>query len=150
MCSCSLFFFSLLLIFTLVSASISHFLTAPIKFSCFSSNETRLLVFYLDLSLLSTSVQTLKFSRKINSALLLFFLSKSRVVMRFTTKTRWCLKREIAPRLTRRGGRTYGSTYGRFCQNQNFLDAWITKIFYHLVLRCARQLCYYYFQYFSN
>ena len=32
-------FVSLLLIFTLVAASISHFLTAAIKFSCFSSNE---------------------------------------------------------------------------------------------------------------
>ena len=32
-------FFSPPLIFTLVAASISHFLTAAIKFSCFSSNE---------------------------------------------------------------------------------------------------------------
>ena len=32
-------FFSLPLIFALVAASISHFLTAAIKLSCFSSNE---------------------------------------------------------------------------------------------------------------
>ena len=37
MWSCSLFFL-LPLISTLVAASISHFLTAAIKFSCFSSN----------------------------------------------------------------------------------------------------------------
>ena len=33
------FYFSLPLIFTLLAASISHFLTAAMKFSCFSSNE---------------------------------------------------------------------------------------------------------------
>ena len=32
--------------FSLVAASISHFLTAAMKFSCFSSNEIRLLCFY--------------------------------------------------------------------------------------------------------
>ena len=36
------FYFSLPLIFTLLAASISHFLTAAMKFSCFSSNEIRL------------------------------------------------------------------------------------------------------------
>ena len=49
--------FSLLLIFTLLAACISHFLTATMKFSCFSSNEIRLLCFKslaLALSLLST------------------------------------------------------------------------------------------------
>ena len=53
------FFFSLPLTFTLVGASISHFLTPAIKFSCFSSNEIWLLCFLsltLALSLLSTSV----------------------------------------------------------------------------------------------
>ena len=37
------FFFSLPLNFTLLAASISHFLTAAMKFSCFSSIEIRLL-----------------------------------------------------------------------------------------------------------
>ena len=32
--------------FSLVAASTSHFLTAAMKFSCFSSNEIRLLCFY--------------------------------------------------------------------------------------------------------
>ena len=36
-------FFSLPFIFTLVAANISHFLTAAIKFSCFSSNKIVLL-----------------------------------------------------------------------------------------------------------
>ena len=39
------FGFSLPLIFTLVAASISHFLTVGIKFSCFSSNEIGLSCF---------------------------------------------------------------------------------------------------------
>ena len=55
MWSCSLFF-SPPLFFTLVAASISHFLTAAIKFSCYSSNEIGLLCFLslsLSLSLLS-------------------------------------------------------------------------------------------------
>ena len=52
LCSCSrflFFFFSffylLSLIFTLLATSISHFLTPATKFSCFSSNEIRLLCF---------------------------------------------------------------------------------------------------------
>ena len=44
-------FFSLLLIFSLVqmATSISHFLTATIKFKCFSSSEFGLLYFFLSL-----------------------------------------------------------------------------------------------------
>ena len=52
-------FFSLPLIFTLVTASISHFRTAAIKFLCYSSNKICLLYFLplaLALSLLSTSM----------------------------------------------------------------------------------------------
>ena len=51
------FIFSLPLIFTLLAANISHFLTPAMKFSCFSSNEIRLLCFQslaLALPLLST------------------------------------------------------------------------------------------------
>ena len=49
----------------------------------------------------------------------------------FTAETRGCLKCKISSRLTWRGGRTYGRTpYGRFSQNQNFLDAWITRFSY--------------------
>ena len=44
-------FFSLPLIFTLVADSISHLLTAAIKFSCYSSNEIGLLCFFLSLAL---------------------------------------------------------------------------------------------------
>ena len=41
MCSSSLFFFSVPLIFTLFGGRLHFaFLTAAIKFSCFSSNET--------------------------------------------------------------------------------------------------------------
>ena len=50
--SCSLFFFFLLQkhIFTLLTASISHFLTAATKFSCYFSNEIRLLCFFVSRS----------------------------------------------------------------------------------------------------
>ena len=41
----SLLFFSLPIIFTLLAVSISHFLNAAMKFSCFSSKEIRLLCF---------------------------------------------------------------------------------------------------------
>ena len=79
MWSCSPF--SLPLNFTLLAASISYFLTAAIKFSCYSSNEIGLLCFLslaLALSLLSTPIKTLKLSRKKESALLLlFFISKN-------------------------------------------------------------------------
>ena len=51
------------LVFTLLAARISHFLTAAIKFSCFSFNEIRppsfiSLSLLLFLDLLSTSVKT--------------------------------------------------------------------------------------------
>ena len=57
------FWLSISLIFTLLAASISHFLTAAIKYLCFSFNEIRpplfislsLLLFH---DLLSTSVKT--------------------------------------------------------------------------------------------
>ena len=61
---------------------ISHFLTTAIKFSCFSSNKIDLFCFLslsLTLSLFSTSMKTLKLSRKKESSLLLLllFVSKS-------------------------------------------------------------------------
>ena len=63
-------------IFTLVAASISHFLTAAKKFSCFSANEIGpRCFFYFSLWLLlmlSTLMKTLKFSRKKDSASFFF------------------------------------------------------------------------------
>ena len=83
MYSCS-FFFSLALIFTLEAASICHFLSASIKFSCFPSNEIRhlcILSFALALSSvthLSVDIRILsKKKKKTYSDLLSFFLSKS-------------------------------------------------------------------------
>ena len=111
----------------------SHFLTAAIKLSRFSSNEIGLICFFF-LFFISrsssffvihfTSMLTLKFSRKKESALLLlyFFSLKVWVAMQFTAETRGCLKCKISPRLSWTGGRTYAS-YGRFSQNQNFLNA---------------------------
>ena len=89
-------FFWLPHIFTFVAPSISHFLTAAVKFWCFSSNEIglRCWVFLaLALSWLSTLMWTLKFSRTKDSAflLLLLFFSlclslKVPVAMWFTTE----------------------------------------------------------------
>ena len=50
-CSCSIFFLSLPLIFSLVAASISHFLTAATKFSCCSSNKKKVSCVSLALAL---------------------------------------------------------------------------------------------------
>ena len=130
MCSCSLFFRcrSFLLWWTLKSL---HFITAVIHVykivlfffqrnlsPCFSP-------FGLALFLLSTSMKALKLSRIKQSALLLLFLSlKVQEAMRFTVKTRRCLKCKISFPLTWRSERTFGRTpYERFSQNQNFLDA---------------------------
>ena len=69
-CSCSvLLFFKL--IFTLLASSISHFLTAAVKFSCFSSNEGLLLCFQ------SLAQALIKNNAKKELTLWLFFLSKS-------------------------------------------------------------------------
>ena len=103
-CMWSSSLFSLPLIFTLVAASISHFLTAAIKFSRYSSNEIGLLCFLslaLALSLLSTPIKTLKLSRKKESALLLlFFISKSPGGYVMYRRTREYLKCKIPTRLT--------------------------------------------------
>ena len=59
---------------------ISHFLTAAVKYSCFSSNKNDLFFFLslsLALSLFATSMKTLKLSGKKESALLLLFISES-------------------------------------------------------------------------
>ena len=126
MWSCSLFFAVARI--TLVASSISHFLTAAIKFSCYSSNEICLLCFFLffflslalALSLLSTPMKTLKLSRKKESASLLFFLSlKVRAAVRFTAETRGYFEMQnFTPAYMKRW--TY---VRRFSQKQNFLDA---------------------------
>ena len=62
-------------IFTFLAASIFHFLNTAITFSCFLPTKFVSSGFYLPLfglSLLSTSLKTLKFSRKKNLALLLW------------------------------------------------------------------------------
>ena len=54
---------------------------------------------------------------------------KVRVAMRFTAETHGYLKCKISPRLHERVDvRT--DAYGRFSQNQNFLDALMTKFSY--------------------
>ena len=81
LCSfCSLLFFALSLIFTLLAASISHFLTATMKFSCFFSQKNSSPLFFISpsssFSVIHVSVD-IKNSLEKDSTLLLCFLSKS-------------------------------------------------------------------------
>ena len=69
------FFFALPLIFTLLAASISHFLTATIKFSCFFQKNSSPL-FFISFSVIHVSVD-IKNNLEKDSTLLLCFLSKS-------------------------------------------------------------------------
>ena len=116
-----------------------HFHTVTIKCSRFSWSPL-FLSLALALFLLTTSMQTLKFIRKTDSALLLCFFFKSPGChANYCRNARvWCLKFKISPRPTRRGGRTYGP----FSQNQNFLDAYMTKFSYPWCSR-PRELCCY-------
>ena len=120
-CFCSLFYFSLSLIFTLVAASISHFLSAAINFLCFSSNKIRLHCVFIPHSstlLVFHAIVAIKFKSKKDSALLLFSLSKS-PGGHLPPKRPGCLKCENFTKAYMKGGRTDG----QFCHNQNFLDA---------------------------
>ena len=69
--------------FTLVTASISHFLTAAIKFSCYFSNEIGLLcVFYLWLWLIlcyphANADIKIKLKERIGFVVVVFYLLKS-------------------------------------------------------------------------
>ena len=94
----------------MVAAGISHFLTHSYKISMFFFQRNWSPLFFLSLVLtlsqLSRSMKTLKFCRRIESALLfalllsLFFLSlKARVARRFTAETCGCLKCKISPRI---------------------------------------------------
>ena len=68
-------FFSLPLILTLVAASVSHFLTAAIKFSCYSYNEIGLLFF---ISVIHSNVDfKIKSKERIGFVVVVFYLSKS-------------------------------------------------------------------------
>ena len=89
-------FFSLPLIFTLVAASISHFLTAAIKFSCYSSEEIGLLWFFFfnisgssSFSVIHANVDFKNMSKERIGFVVVAFLSiKVRVAMRLTDETR--------------------------------------------------------------
>ena len=132
-------FLALPLIFTLVAASISHFLTAAIKFSCYSSNEIGLLCFFflflaLALSLLATPMKTLKLSRKKESAsLLLFFISKSPGSCAI-----YCRNARVLEMQNFTPAYMKGWTYVRTIFSEaKFLGCIVYQIFLPMVLRCA-------------
>ena len=92
-----------------MGASISHFLTAAIKLSCYSSDEIGLLsifisrsssffVIHVNVDIKSKSKERIGFTVVV---VVVFFISrKVWVAMRFTAETRGYLKCKISPRLT--------------------------------------------------
>ena len=113
-------FFSLPFILTLVAASISHFLTAAIKFSCNFFKKIGLLCFFISGSSFFSVIQDyvhfkIQSKKKFGFVVVVFYLWKWLCDL-LPKRAGTC---KISPRLTWRGGRTYG----RFSQNQNFLDA---------------------------
>ena len=98
-------FFSLPLIFTLVAASISHFLTAAKKCSCYSSNEIGLLCFLISgsssFSVIHANVDfKIKWKQKNRLRCCCFLSLRVQVARRFTAETRGYLNCKISPRLT--------------------------------------------------
>ena len=97
------FLFTFLFPFTLGAASISHFLTAAIKFSCYSYDEIGLLCFLSlasSFSVIHVSLDIeIKSKERIGFVVVIFPL-KVRVAMLFTAETRGYLKCKISIRLT--------------------------------------------------
>ena len=129
-------FFFLLLIFTLVAASISHFLTTTVKCSFYSSNEIDLLCFFISGSS-SFSDMHINVDIKIKSEeknwLCGCFLSlKVRVAIQFTAKTCGTWNGKFHPSLHE------GWTYiGALFSEPKFLGCIDYQIFLHMVLHCA-------------
>ena len=97
--------------FYLVAASISHFLTATIIFSCFSSNKISLHCFYFLLWLFLVIIH-IKVGIKIQSKeklgfVLVFSLEKSWWSCDLPPKFAGCLKCKISPQIICGGRRTY-------------------------------------------
>ena len=94
--------FSLPVIFTMVAASISLFLTAAIKFLFFSSNEIGLLWFYslaLDFSLLSRHLNV-DIKSKERIVVVVGFISKRPGSYTICRRNARCLKCKISSWLT--------------------------------------------------
>ena len=118
--------------------AVSHFLTAAVKFSCYSSNEIGLLCLFISgsssFSVIHANVDFKIKSKDWESALLLLlFLSlKVRVAIpRFTAELRVYLKCKISTRFTWRGGRTWGRTP----HGWKLLGCIVYQIFLAMVLR---------------
>ena len=102
------FFFLLPLIFTLVAASISHFLTATIKFSCYSATKLVFFAFFISGSSSFTVIHAnegfkIKSKERIGFVVVVFNLYKSGWLCDFTAERRGYLKCKISLRLTWRG-----------------------------------------------
>ena len=143
------FFFSLSLSFTLVAASISHFLTAAKKFSCYSSNEIGLLCFFLSLAPAVFIVTHVNLDIKFKSkerigfdvvVVVVFFLyiSKSPGGYAFYRRNAGVLEmQDFTPAYI------IGWTYVRTIFSEPKLLRCIdNQMFLPVVLRCARELCY--------
>ena len=77
-------FYFFKLIFTLLASSISHFLTAAVKFSCFSSNEVLLLCFQ------SLAQALIKNNAKKDSTFCLRVPVATRFPAKNTSSCLWC------------------------------------------------------------
>ena len=142
MWSCKLFLAAVH--FTLVAASISHFLTAAITFSCYSSNEIGLPFFISGASSFSVihgyADFTVKSKKIIGFVAVVFFISKSGYAI-------YCRKERYLQNFT--PAYMKGWTYVRTCpvrtifSEPKFLGCIVYQIFLPMVLR-ARELRYNY------
>ena len=97
-------------IFTLVAATISHFLTAAIKFSCFSSNKLKknwklvskffYSFFHLAFPRLCGNLNLVLRKTRLCCCCCFFFSFKVRVAMRFTAKNTLCRSLSVAHHLS--------------------------------------------------
>ena len=128
------YFFTPLGDFHLLAASISHFLTAAMKFTCVSSNEIRLLCFeslFFCNPQITEGVNIKNNVEKDTTFVFFFSLWKSRWPCDFLpNKTLNCIWVPYQLIECLWCGRTGNRADVRSRDYQNFLDAWVTKFFY--------------------
>ena len=105
---------------------ISHFLIAALIFSCFLPMRLFSVVYYLSLYVFLCYPRQWRqdfeiLSKKRLGFVVVFLSLKVRVAVRFTAKTRGCLKCEILPRLTGGGVRLSEQKFLGCIDNQVFL-----------------------------
>ena len=82
----------------------------------------------------------MKLSRKKDSAFVVFISKRPRSYAIYRRNARVLEMQNLIPAFMKRWTYVRTTPYRRFSQNQNFLDAQITKFSYPIVLRCAREI----------